>query len=48
MDGFMPFPRALVQSKMKTASSRIWTQIANFISYDNNHYAKHILLKDVV
>ena len=26
---------------MKTASSRIWTRIANSIYYEVNHYAKH-------
>ena len=29
---------------MFTALSRIWTQIANSISYDNNHYAKYASL----
>ena len=27
-----------VQFEMQTASSRIWTQVAKFISYDDNHY----------
>ena len=26
---------------MQIISSRIWTQVTNSISYDNNHYAKH-------
>ena len=30
---------------MQIVSSRIWTQIANSIFYDDNHYAKHALLK---
>ena len=24
---------------MQTTSSRIWTQVTNFISYNNNYYA---------
>ena len=32
-------PTALIE----TASSKIWTQVAVFISPDNNHYAKHNL-----
>ena len=27
-------------SKMQTASSKIWSQVADPISYDENHYAK--------
>ena len=30
-----------MQSGMQTASSRIWTQIADSISYNDNYYAKH-------
>ena len=40
MDEFMPFPTVLVWSEMQTASSRIWTQVTDPISYDDNHYAK--------
>ena len=40
-DWFMPSLRALAQSEIQTASSRIWTQIAYSISNDNNHYTKH-------
>ena len=36
--GFIPFPRVLVLCEMQSASSRIWTCVAVFISYDNNHY----------
>ena len=28
---------------MQTAPSKIWTQDADSTSYDNNHYAKHML-----
>ena len=34
-DGFIPFPRALIL--VQTASSRSWTQIANFISDNDDH-----------
>ena len=37
----MPFPRALAQSEKQ--ADLIWTQIANFISYDDDHYAKFTL-----
>ena len=37
-DGYMPFSRALVQSKMQTALSMIWTLAADSISYNNKHY----------
>ena len=40
-DGFMHFPKALAQSEIQTASTRIWTQVTDSISYDDNHYAKH-------
>ena len=40
-DGFMPFPKPLVWSKTQTASSRIWTQIDDSISYNSNHYVKY-------
>ena len=33
-DGFMPF-----SNETQTASTRIWTRIANSISYDDNRYA---------
>ena len=36
--GFIPFPRVLVICKMQSVSSRIWTRVAVFISYDDNHY----------
>ena len=32
-DGFMPFQK-------RFATSRIWTQVTDFISYDDNRYAK--------
>ena len=37
----MPFPKALAGSEILTASSSIWTQITNFISYNDNHFTKH-------
>ena len=37
-DGFMTFLRTLVWSVTQTASSRIWTQVSDSISYDNNCY----------
>ena len=40
-DGFMPIPRVLVQNERQRAVFRIWTQVADFISYDNNLYTKH-------
>ena len=35
-DGFIPFPYAFVQIETKAASSRIWTRVSDFISFDNN------------
>ena len=34
--GFIPFLRALARSEMQTASSRIWTGVADSISCDDN------------
>ena len=36
--GFIPFSRGLAIWKMQTAFSRIWTQVAMSIFYDDNHY----------
>ena len=36
--GFIPFPRVLVLCEMQSVSSRIWTRVAVFISYDDNNY----------
>ena len=36
--GFIPFPRVLVLWEMQSVSSRIWTLVAVFISYNDNHY----------
>ena len=36
--GFIPFPRVLVLCEMQSVSSRIWTRVAVFIFYDDNHY----------
>ena len=35
-DWFMPFPMALARSETQTALSRIWSQVANSVSYDDN------------
>ena len=37
-NGFMPFSKALAQSEMQTASSRLWTLVYVSISYDENLY----------
>ena len=42
--GFMSFPRELAQSEIQTASSRIWTRVANSIFNSDNYYAKCVLL----
>ena len=42
IDGFMPFPRISAQSERQMASSRVWTQVADSISYDNNCYISGI------
>ena len=36
----MPFSEVLVLCEIQTTSSRIWTWIANSISYDDNNYTK--------
>ena len=38
MVGFIPFLEVLAQCEMQTALFRVWTRIAETISYDNNHY----------
>ena len=35
---FIPFPRVLVLWEMQSVSFRIWSRVAVFISYDDNHY----------
>ena len=40
----MPFSRALKESEMQTVSPRIWTRVADSISYDDNRYAKRTSL----
>ena len=37
--GFIPFPRVLVQCEMQSVSSRFWTRVAVYNSYDDNHYS---------
>ena len=36
-----------MQSETQTASSRIWTWVADSISYDDNHYAKCTLVENI-
>ena len=36
--GFIPSPMELVLCEMQSVLSRIWTRVAVFISYDDNHY----------
>ena len=36
--GFIPFARVLVLCEMQSVSSRNWSCVAVFISYDDNHY----------
>ena len=40
--GFIPFPRVLALFEMQTASSRIWTRVADSISYDE-HLCEYLL-----
>ena len=47
-DVFRPLPRAFVQSKKLITSPRIWTQVAEVISYDGNRYAKSAFSKNDV
>ena len=35
---FIPFSLVLVPCEMQSVSSRIWTRVTVFISYDDNHY----------
>ena len=37
---FISFPITLAQSETQTASPRIWTQVTEFIFYNDNRYAK--------
>ena len=37
----MPFPKALAQNEMQTASSRIWTRVAKSVFNNNNSSTKH-------
>ena len=45
--GFIPFPRVLVLCEMQSVSSRIWTRIVEFNSYDDNHYTYKCTESDV-
>ena len=44
INGFIPFSRVLVLCEMQSVSSRIWTRIVVFNSYDDNHYTTGIWL----
>ena len=46
MIGFIPFPRVLVLCEMQSVSSRIWTRVAVFISYEDNDYTTGIILNE--
>ena len=46
--GFIHFPRVLVLCEMQWVSSRIWTRVAEFISYDDNNYTTGTSLADAV
>ena len=35
------FLKGISTSKMQTTLARTWTWVANFISYNDNHYTKH-------
>ena len=41
----MRFVRAIARSETPTASSRIWSQVADFISYDDTRYGKRACCK---
>ena len=43
---FIPSPRVLVICEMQSVSSRIWTRVAVFISYDDNDYTREESLCD--
>ena len=40
-DWLMPFSTVLSQHEMQTTSSRTWTQVADFISFDGKYYANY-------
>ena len=44
----IPFPSALEQSEMQMALSSIWTQVANFTSFDDNGHSKHAFLNSQI
>ena len=37
---FLPFAMVLTRNETQTATSEIWTLVADSISYDDNHYTK--------
>ena len=43
----MPFPMVLVWSEMQITQSKIWTQVADSISYYNNRYTMCALISVV-
>ena len=44
-DGFMPLSIASGQRQTLSASSRTWTMVADFISFDNNYYTCRVCLR---
>ena len=48
INGFILFLRAITQSEILTALSKICTNITDSISYDNNLYAKHVACPYIV
>ena len=46
--GYIPFWRVLALCKIQTASFRIWTQVAMFISDDDNHYITSTPIKYIL
>ena len=40
----MFFPRVLARRETRTAASKIWIEVIDSLSYDDNHYAKSALL----
>ena len=45
---FIPFPRVLVLCEMESVSSRIWTCVAVFIFYNDNHYTTGNLIEYLI
>ena len=43
----MVSPRALVQGEMQKTLSKVWSQIVNSISYNNNHYTMYLKIENL-